>query len=95
MRHTTAAYARETSRPGLVFSRVNRAMLEQDFDGCFATAILARVRFRGADVELTVAAAGHPAALIARADGDVLELGGCGTLLGVFPDADIEEAPRS
>lgn len=92
VRHTAAAYAREGARPGLVFSRVNRAMLEQDFDGCFATAILARVRFRGNDAELTVAAAGHPAALLARADGEVLELGGSGTLLGVFPDTEIEEA---
>ncbi len=92
VRHTAAAYAREGARPGVVFSRVNRAMLEQDFNGCFATAILARVRFRGTDAELTVAAAGHPAALLARADGEVLELGGSGTLLGVFPDTEIEEA---
>jgi hypothetical protein len=92
VRHTAAAYAREASRPELVFARVNQAMLEQDFNGCFATAILARVHFRGSGVELTVAAAGHPAALLARADGEVIELGGSGTLLGVFPDAEIEEA---
>ncbi len=91
VRHTTAAYAREVARPGLVFSRVNRAMLEQDFNGCFATAILARARFHGSHLELTLAAAGHPAALLARADGEVLELGGAGTLLGVFPETDIEE----
>jgi hypothetical protein len=92
VRHTAAAYAREVARPGLVFSRVNRAMLEQDFNGCFATAILAHLCFRGTHAELTVAAAGHPAALLARADGEVLELGGSGTLLGVFPDTQIEEA---
>jgi serine phosphatase RsbU (regulator of sigma subunit) len=67
-------------------------MLDQDFEGCFATAILARVRFRAAHVEVTVAAAGHPAALVARADGEVVELGGPGTLLGVFADTEIEEA---
>jgi len=92
VRHTTAAYARETDRPGHVLTRVNRAMLEQDFEGCFATAILTRMRFRPASVEVTVALAGHPAALIARSDGDAGELGGSGKLLGVFPDADIEEA---
>ncbi|HTY96611.1 MAG TPA: PP2C family protein-serine/threonine phosphatase [Solirubrobacteraceae bacterium] len=92
VRHTTAAYARETDRPGRVLTRVNRAMLEQDFEGCFATAILTRMRFRPTDVEVTVALAGHPAALIARSDGDAGELGASGKLLGVFPDADIEEA---
>ena len=39
-----------------------------------------------------MALAGHPAALIARSDGDAGELGASGKLLGVFPDADIEEA---
>jgi len=92
VRHTTAAYARETDRPGRVLTRVNRAMLEQDFEGLFATAILTRMRFRPRDVEVTVALAGHPAALIARSDGDAGELGASGKLLGVFPDADIEEA---
>jgi serine phosphatase RsbU (regulator of sigma subunit) len=92
VRHTTAAYARETVHPGHVFARVNQAMLEQDFEGCFATAILARLRFGGEDVEVTIAVAGHPAALISRADGEVAELGGYGTLLGVFADAEIEEA---
>ena len=92
VRHTTAAYARETDRPGQVLTRVNRAMLEQDFEGCFATAILTRMRFRPAKVEVTVALAGHPAALIARSDGDAGEFGASGKLLGVFPDADIEEA---
>jgi hypothetical protein len=91
VRHTTAAYARETAHPGHVFERVNSAMLEQDFEGCFATAILARLHFRQALVEVTIAVAGHPAALIARADGQVSELGGWGTLLGVFPDAEIDE----
>ncbi|HTQ68337.1 MAG TPA: PP2C family protein-serine/threonine phosphatase [Solirubrobacteraceae bacterium] len=92
VRHTTAAYARETDRPGRVLTRVNRAMLEQDFEGCFATAILTRMSFRPSEVEVTVALAGHPAALIARSDGDAGELGASGKLLGVFPDADIEEA---
>ena len=45
LRHTTVAYAREGERPATVLERVNRAMLEQDFDGRFATAILARLDF--------------------------------------------------
>ena len=92
LRHTTAAYAREGSGPGRVLSQVNRAMLDQDFDGRFATAIVARIRRQGAQVELTVALAGHPAALVIRADGrGVRELGGRGALLGVFDEPAIEE----
>jgi hypothetical protein len=92
LRHTTAAYAREGIGPGRVLSQVNRTMLDQDFDGRFATAIVARMRWRGPQVELTVALAGHPAALVVRAaDRSAAELGGGGALLGVFADAAIEE----
>lgn len=92
LRHTTAAYAREGIGPGRVLSQVNRTMIDQDFDGRFATAIVARMRWRGPQVELTVALAGHPAALVVRAaDRSAAELGGSGALLGVFADAAIEE----
>jgi hypothetical protein len=92
LRHTAAAYAREWSGPGDVLAQVNRAMLEQDFDGRFATAILAHIRPRGAQIEVAVALAGHPAALLMRADGSrARELGGSGALLGIFADAAIEE----
>jgi serine phosphatase RsbU (regulator of sigma subunit) len=92
LRHTTAAYARQERSPGKVLDLVNRAMLDQDFDGRFATAILARLRFGAAGVELTVALAGHPAALVVRRGGrEARELGGIGTLLGIFPEPVIEE----
>ena len=68
-------------------------MLEQDFEGRFATAILVNVRLdRGGDVTVTVASAGHPAALLARADGTTAQFGERGSLLGVFADPIIEEA---
>jgi hypothetical protein len=91
LRHTTAAYAREASAPGRVLAQVNQAMLDQDFDGRFATAILARLAFGEAGVELTLAVAGHPSALLVRGDGEVAEVGGSGTLLGIFPEPVIEE----
>ena len=71
LRHTTVAHARRGMSPAAVLSQVNRAMLDQDFDGRFATAILARLELLGDDVAVTIACAGHPAALIARADGQV------------------------
>jgi hypothetical protein len=91
LRHTTVAYAREGERPAKVLERVNEAMLEQDFEGRFATAILARLEFSPEGVALTVAAGGHPPALVSRAGGATEELGTGGTLLGIFPDAQIGE----
>jgi serine phosphatase RsbU (regulator of sigma subunit) len=92
LRHTTAAYAREGSGPAQVLAQVNRSMLEQDFDGRFATAIVAHLRFDElGSVALRLAVAGHPAALIRRADGQAGELGAGGTLLGIFPDPAIAE----
>ncbi|MGH2865291.1 MAG: PP2C family protein-serine/threonine phosphatase [Solirubrobacteraceae bacterium] len=92
LRHTTAAYAHEGIGPGSVLARVNQTMLKQDLNGRFATAIVARLRWRGARVELTVALAGHPAALVVRAASrSAEELGGTGALLGVFVDPEIEE----
>ncbi|MHB8234712.1 MAG: PP2C family protein-serine/threonine phosphatase, partial [Solirubrobacteraceae bacterium] len=46
----------------------------------------------GGDVIVTVASAGHPAALLARADGTTTQFGERGSLLGVFADPIIEEA---
>lgn len=92
LRHTTVAYAREGGGPGAVLARVNAAMLEHDFGGRFATAILARLMFVDGGVSATVAAAGHPPALLARASGLTEELGSGGTLLGIFPDAPIGES---
>jgi serine phosphatase RsbU (regulator of sigma subunit) len=91
LRHTTVAHAREGMSPGGVLSQVNQAMLDQDFDGWFATAILAHLHFVRPEVEVTIAAAGHPAALVARAGGHVEECGDSGTLLGIFPDPVIQE----
>jgi MFS family permease len=92
LRNTTVAFAREATGPAQVLARVNRAMLNHDFEGRFATAILVRLDLGAAGAEITVATAGHPAALVARAGGGAEELGESGTLLGVFPDPSISEA---
>jgi serine phosphatase RsbU (regulator of sigma subunit) len=91
LRHTTIAYARESTGPGQVLAKVNRAMMDQDFAGQFATAILVHLGFLQDGVKLTLAVAGHPAALLARLGGPVEEFGDRGTLLGVFADPVIEE----
>jgi Stage II sporulation protein E (SpoIIE)/GAF domain len=91
LRHTTMAYAREASSPAWVLAQVNQAMLEQDFGGRFATVLLAHVRALGGGMELRIATAGHPPALLAREAGSVEEVGRYGTLLGVFPDPAIHD----
>jgi stage II sporulation SpoE-like protein/GAF domain-containing protein len=91
LRHTTMAYAREASSPAWVLAHVNEAMLEQDFGGRFATVLLAHIETLGARIEVRIATAGHPPALLARAGGSVEEAGRCGTLLGVFADPAIHD----
>jgi Stage II sporulation protein E (SpoIIE)/GAF domain len=91
LRHTTVAHAGQGMSPAAVLTQVNRAMLDQDFDGRFATAMLAHLKLVPSGATLTVASAGHPAALITRARGGVEEYGGKGTLLGVFPDPVFDE----
>jgi serine phosphatase RsbU (regulator of sigma subunit) len=92
LRHTTVAYARDASSPRTVLAQVNRMMLEQDFEGRFATAILVNLRLAGGEVAVTIASAGHPAALLTRSDGAATQFGERGSLLGVFADPIIEEA---
>jgi serine phosphatase RsbU (regulator of sigma subunit) len=92
LRHTCVAYAREGLGPASALTRVNQAMLEQDFEGRFATAVLAHLGFRDSEVLVTLAAAGHPAAMLTRADGRAEEFGERGTLLGIFEDPTIEDA---
>jgi hypothetical protein len=91
LRHTAVAYAREATSPAKVLSQVNRVMLDQDFEGRFATAILVHLRFDGEGVALALATAGHPSALIARAGGPTAEFGERGALLGIFADPVIRE----
>ncbi|MCW3058171.1 MAG: putative sensor protein [Solirubrobacterales bacterium] len=92
LRHTIVAYAREGASPAKVLEQVNQAMLEQDFDGRFATAILAHLALQSSQEKITIAVAGHPPALISRASGRAEEFGACGTLLGVFADPAINDA---
>ena len=71
---------------------VNRVTLDQDFEGRFATAILVHMQLEGSQAAVTVASAGHPAALLTRGNGAARELGERGALLGVFAEPAIAEA---
>ena len=97
VRHTAMAYARRTDSPAAVLRQLNQTMLERDFGGRFATVVLAHLRrvvpADGGEprVEARVATAGHPPALLARFGGPAIELGRCGTLLGIYRDPEIAE----
>jgi serine phosphatase RsbU (regulator of sigma subunit) len=86
LRQSTRAYVRLASSPADVLAQVNEAMLDQEFAGGFATAVLVKLELHEGRVDATIASAGWPAAVVVRADGRVEELGE-GVLLGRFPNA--------
>ena len=74
----------EMADPGLVLTRMNRALCGR-FELAYVTATFALIDPRART--LTYAAAGHPAPLLVRADGHVDSLDERGMVLGFLPDA--------
>jgi phosphoserine phosphatase RsbU/P len=70
--------------PGEVLARVNSALVEQKLaHATFATAIYGTVNTQ--TLVCRYAGAGHPAPLLLREDGAIVNLHGKGALLGIFP----------
>ena len=81
-------------KPSMILSALNGAMLRQESDNQFCTAICARLEpeeCEGDDVKLTLARAGHPSPLLLHRDGSVEELGEPGRAIGVFEDLELED----
>jgi hypothetical protein len=91
-RYTLRAVAQSEVRPAAILRALNRAMLEQVGDSRFCTVCFIRLRVEGGRAVLTAVNAGHPLPLVIRADGRMEEAAVPGTLLGVFPDPELEEA---
>ncbi|MFF3431473.1 PP2C family protein-serine/threonine phosphatase [Streptomyces sp. NPDC002602] len=89
-RYTIRAMAGENHTPADLLAHLNTAMLRQNAPR-FLTAVYARFRTTPAGVAGTLALAGHPPALIRRADGTVREVGAAGRLLGVFDTCDLTD----
>jgi serine phosphatase RsbU (regulator of sigma subunit) len=91
IRHTVRALAPFSDQPAQIVERVNSVLVETDAgERRFATLQLALLRDResGAlDVEL--ASAAHPPAVVVRADGSTETLSG-GSIIGVWQDVKIE-----
>lgn len=89
-RHTLRAAAHRQTRPSLILAGLNQALLDWPADDQrFLTAIYASVRIRVGVAAVRMCSAGHPLALIRRADGRVRAVGQPGTLLGLLPDPDL------
>lgn len=91
-RHTLRGAALRQTRPSLILAGLNRALLAWPADDPrFLTAIYASVRVRVGVATVRISSAGHPLALVHRADGRVTAVGQPGTLLGLFPDPELSD----
>src|SRR6185437_11384925 len=77
--------AGEHLSPAMVLGRLNTAMLAQRAPR-FLTAVQVTFRATGSGLTGRLCLAGHPPALIRRADGRVQQVGVSGTLLGEFDE---------
>lgn len=87
----TAAMAERT--PGWILGLINRVLVSEaeDFSEGLATAVCARLRPRDGVLRIDLANAGHPPALLVRADGTVIEVEAGGVALGLLPESDYAE----
>ncbi len=78
--------------PGFVLGMVNQVMLAEAAPDseALATAVCARLRPEGDNLHVQIADAGHPDAVVIRADGEVTPVRGTGLALGVLPGATYE-----
>ncbi|WP_395694436.1 PP2C family protein-serine/threonine phosphatase [Nocardioides sp.] len=80
-------------RPGWVLGLVNQVVVAEagPDDESLATATCLRLRHREGRFEVDVANAGHPPALLLRADGEVTEVTAGGIALGLLEGSDYDE----
>ena len=90
-RYTLRAHAVAGLRPSYQLARLNDALLRQHAPG-FVTVALARLELTADGARVTLAAAGHPLPVLARADGGVAAmLGEVGTPLGIIEQPELPE----
>jgi serine phosphatase RsbU (regulator of sigma subunit)/PAS domain-containing protein len=88
-RHAIRVLARRCADPGEVLVGANEIVLAEEFalDGGFVTANVAHLSWLDGKLRVVIGSAGHPAAILLRADGRVRTMNGGGLPLGLFPDA--------
>ena len=85
-RYTVRAVADGDPSPAYALGRLNAAIRQQAFGTLYLTAAHLGFTRQGDGLRVSVCRAGHPYPLIVRASGAVEEIGGPGTILGVFDD---------
>ncbi|MGJ7416593.1 PP2C family protein-serine/threonine phosphatase [Streptomyces cinereoruber] len=91
-RYTVRADTDETGSPADRLTRLNTALLAQDAPR-FLTAVYTAFHPTAEGLTGTLALAGHPPALIRRADGRIERLGVPGTLLGIMDTLNLTDVP--
>jgi PAS domain S-box-containing protein len=86
-RYTLRAVTMHDHRPDRVLALLNEAIIRNRDDDRFCSAVFARLELAEERVVIDIACGGHPQPLLIRADGSVIEVGGTGLLLGLWPDA--------
>ena len=89
-RHTLRAAALRGEAPSGVLSLLNDAILREQSDDRFLTAVFCRIVPTGR-ARVVLARGGHLPPLLRRADGTVRPLGHPGLLLGSFPDVNLAD----
>jgi serine phosphatase RsbU (regulator of sigma subunit) len=92
VRHTIRTAASRERMPSAVLSTVNRQILNTNGDR-FCTATMGTVQAQNGSVKMMVSCGGHPAPLVIRASRTVEETDCIGTLLGVFPEPELDDKP--
>jgi serine phosphatase RsbU (regulator of sigma subunit) len=94
-RYTLRAEAHRETLPSLILAVLNQALLDWlTDDPRFLSAIYATVRPTRSGASVQISSAGHPLALLHRADGRVQQFGRPGTLLGLIPDPELSDSQR-
>jgi serine phosphatase RsbU (regulator of sigma subunit) len=91
MRYTIRASAKHSSSPSEILSLLNDAILHEQVDGRFCTAIYASLRSDDDGLRVNLCSAGHPAPLLVCRSGKVVSIGESGTLLGVAEDPQLAD----
>ena len=90
-RHTLRAAAFREPSPRAVLERLNRALLREVREESFCTVAAGRLARNGSGAILTASAGGHPAPLVLRNDGSIVEATAPGTLLGIYDEIDVSD----
>jgi PAS domain S-box-containing protein len=91
-RYTIRTAAMREEQPSGVLRTLNDAMLRQYSQGTFCTVVYARLTETEKGRRAVIACGGHPLPFLLTAAGEAQLVGAPGTLLGVFPDPELQDS---